>query len=501
MAYFFGMWDRIADFIREGQEGLRLDTNGNPTNTVRTNGDQYDEQYARSNASFLEVDVNQPIAPQIDITQISRFVNTQAIDDYRISAEDVLNKIDLGGITEKDRLIATDDATGIFSFGLAAPTLYRLVEWYLPDLDILADLDKGSVEQVHGDFYYRETATQQQPNPKQYRCRRQQKGTYDILKNVAGAKLVPVGTDMYATKPTRGIGTDGKEYSLKFGTRNKKIYLKRPKIGGIPPYVDIFVIAGGLADLNSAGMMAKTAPVIMLAQQLEQGGAKVRVYGLRAYTVSGNTIFYSWVAKEYGAPVDVNALAISTADPRFFRCAMWANTEGITRKRYGVDITGYGTTIYGGPEVSEKEKLQKGFNLYKNYLMKQKGDGLLQTKVSDKALFITGGVNQPNNSWNDAQRETIEKEFYRISDIAEVVLSRDKEKAVKRIIKRERENGSTDTEIKNYFRQTIIPDAYYTTNITNPSADIVEYVDSDEYIAEVEEKREKLEQIVGRNLL
>jgi hypothetical protein len=180
---------------------------------------------------------------------------------------------------------------------------------------------------------------------------------------------------------------------------------------------------------------------------------------------------------------------------------MWANTEGITRKRYGVDITGYGTTIYGGPEVTEKEKLQKGFNLYKNYLMKQKGEGLLQTKVSDKALFITGGVNQPNNNWDDAQRETIEQEFYRISDIAEVVLSRDKEKAVKRIIKRERENGSTDTEIKNYFRQTIIPDAYYTTNITNPSADIVDYVDSDEYIAEVEEKREKLEQIVGRNLL
>jgi hypothetical protein len=370
-----------------------------------------------------------------------------------------------------------------------------LVEWYIYDLDKLADMDFGSVEQVNNEFYYRENPTANNINPKQYSCRRQQKGTYDILKNVAGAKLIEVSPNFYAATPTIGYGIDGTKYALKFGTRNKKIYLKRPKIGGAPQYVDIFVIAGGLGDKNSTGMTTKVAPVIMLAQQLEQSGAKVRIYALRAYTTTednNDIIFYSWVAKEYGAPIDLNRILTATVDPRFFRISVWKSTEGITRKRFRKKVSGSGSTIYGGAELT------RVFNMYRNYLMRQKDIGFLKSKVADKSLIITGGLTDPQNNWDDTTIENIQTEFYRISDLAELVLSNQTEKSIKRIIKRDRERNISDTNIKDRL-QRVINDAFYTTHIDDRrAADI--YADSLEYVAKMAEKKQKVEDILNRNL-
>ena len=495
MKYFFGLWDSVEDFVREGQEGLRMDINGNYTGVVEYNSpNSYSENYIRSEAQWFEIDPNLPIFDQADISRITQFVNQPAINEYKNVKDEVINKIDLGGITEKDRLKATDDATGIFSFGLAAPTLYRLVEWYIYDLDKLADMDFGSVEQVNNEFYYRENPTANNLNPKQYSCRRQQKGTYDILKNVAGAKLIEVSPNFYAATPTIGYGIDGTKYALKFGTRNKKIYLKRPKIGGAPQYVDIFVTAGGLGDLDSDGMTAKVAPIIMLAQQLEQSGAKVRIYGLRAYqeSINDDIIYYSWVAKEYGAPIDLNRILLSTADPRFYRITIWQSVEGITRKRFKKNVRGAGRTIYS------PEELSRGFNMYRNYLMRQKDIGFLKSKVANKNLIITGGLPKPKNYWNDDTKEAIEEEFYRISDLAELVLSNQSEKSIKRMIKRDRERNQSDTEIKNRL-QRVIDDAFYTT-LQKDRAGAGIYADSLEYVAEMNDKKQKLEDILNRNL-
>ena len=416
--YLFGMWDTLDDFIKEGQEGLRLDpsTRAYTGNVRYVNQGDYSIGEVSSDPDFYEVDMSLPLDDQLDIKKMSRYVNQGAINEYRAIQEDLTTKLDLGGITEKDRIKATEDPSGIFSFGLAAPTLYRMVEWYIYDTDSLADLDKGATEKVGGEFYYRYNATASNPHPKQYRCRRQQKGTYDMLKNVVGVKLIEVSENFFATDKTVGVGKDGKTYTLKFGTQTRKIYLKREKKGGAPKYIDIFVIAGGLRDLHSDGMMAKITPVVMLAQQLEQGGAKVRIYGMRAYNKGEYAIFYSWVAKEYGAPIDINAIATAISDPRFFRWAMWQNTEGVTRKRYGLELTGYGTTIYGGDD------LKKGFALYKNYLENNRRNGLNKTKVTNKALYITGGLPSPSNTWDD-NKEPIMDEFYRISDMSEILLA------------------------------------------------------------------------------
>jgi hypothetical protein len=438
----FGMWDSIDAFSAEGQEGLYYDLQGNRTNTQTYNAGarEYDLNNLSGNAGWYEVDTSLPLAEQVDLRTMTRYVNQPAIDEFRRIAENITQKIDLGGVLEKDRLRASEDPSGIFSFGLASPSLYRVVEWYIIELDLLVDGSFVECEIIDKVRNLKKFYTY--VDKKQYNVRRQQKGTFEMLKNNPNAQLIEVSADMYATKPSTYVSPTGQNFRLKFATKAKKIYLVRPKKGGAPKYIDLFVIAGGLGDLNSEGMMAKITPVLMLANQLEQAGVKTRIYGLRAYTVGNDDVFFSWVAKEYGAPVDVQQIAIVTGDPRFFRWSMWQNTEGILKKRFQNSGTGFGSTIYGGNPLSE------GFLKYKNYLMQEKQKGLLKTKVSDKALFITGGLPNPTNAMASNQ-QAIEEEFYRISDIAELALAEKPDKAIRRIVQRERGRGVDDLTIKN----------------------------------------------------
>ena len=129
--YKFGMWDSLDAFIKEGEEGLYYDLNGNRTNTQSWNSsrDQYSEQTLRDDPNFYEVDTSRPLLDQVEIANLTRYVNQNAIGEYQRVSEDIKQKIDLGGVLEKDRLTASQDPSGIFSFGLAAPSLYRVVEW------------------------------------------------------------------------------------------------------------------------------------------------------------------------------------------------------------------------------------------------------------------------------------------------------------------------------------------------------------------------------------
>jgi hypothetical protein len=438
--YKFGMWDSLNAFIKEGEEGLYYDLNGNKTNTQSWNSsvDEYSENSLRNNASWYEVDPSRPLLDQVEISNLTRYVNQGAIGEYQRVSEDIKQKIDLGGVLEKDRLKPSEDPSGIFSFGLASPSLYRVVEWCVVELNILVDgdfVESMSLPNKRTNFYT-------YVDGKQYNVRRQQKGTFDMLQNNPDAKLMEVSADMFATKPSTYVDSFGKTTRLKFATKAKKIYLVRPKKGGAPQYIDLFIIAGGLGDMNSEMMMAKITPVLMLAEQLEQAGVKTRIYGLRAYTVNRDAVFFSWVAKEYGAPVDRQQVAVATSDPRFFRFAMWKNTEGILKKRFQSSNTGHGSTIYGGTDLSE------GFLRYRNYLGQEAEKGLLKTKVKDKALFITGGLSSIQSTFADNE-QAIEEEFYRISDIAELALAEKPEKAIRRIVTRDRGRNKTDYEIKN----------------------------------------------------
>jgi len=62
------------------------------------------------------------------------FDRLKDFDEARSAIERLGNSIDLGGAFEKDRLEITDDASGIFDFGLASLGLQRLVEFYSAEL-------------------------------------------------------------------------------------------------------------------------------------------------------------------------------------------------------------------------------------------------------------------------------------------------------------------------------------------------------------------------------
>lgn len=505
MEYLFGLYDSIESLVARGEEGLRLDKQGNYTGDVEYNQSGYSHQYVLDNDEFYEIDTSKPLEPQLDYRQMGRYVREDLLDSYNQLKDDMLTTLDLGGATEKDRLKATEDETGVFSFGLAAPSLYRLVEWFVPELDKIVDETHGIIENINGSFYFKPDPSKQEPNPKTYRCLRQQTGTHDILKYVPNARRIQVSENFFACEPKSGIGTDGNEHRLKFGTREKKVFLKRPKAGGIPQYIDVFVPIGATEDKNSTAMMAKITPVVMAAQQLEQGGAKVRIYAMRCYSVRGVKIgnvksseyqvFLSWLAKDYGVPIDINNIALVAADPRFFRYQLWQLTEGIARKA-GVLLNGYGKTIYGGID------LRNGFQLYKNFIMAEKAAGRNTTKVSDKALLITGSLpyNVIRNDWS-MNKEAIEKEYYRITDMAEILLAKKPEKSITRIVRREREKGVSDWRIKDRLEGTLLSDALYTRTVNDGlDASAAKYADDIEYQNRVTEREEEIKRLVRQKL-
>jgi hypothetical protein len=80
--------------------------------------------------------------------------------------------------------------------------------------------------------------------------------------------------------------------------------------------------------------------------------------------------------------------------------------------------------------------------------------GLFDTKVNDKSLMVVGGLLSPNNDFQRNERE-IADEFYRIGDLSEMLLAKDVEKAIRRIVQRERNRGTFDFQIRDRLVQEI----------------------------------------------
>lgn len=487
MAKYFGIFESYSDFVREGQEGLRINpiTKEKVDNPIFLQPSKYYlGRLSKKMYDYYEIERNKSAEEQLDFKNITRYVNQRALKQYQELSEDLSQNIDLGGVLEKDRLKPTEDSSGTFDFSLAAPTLYRMVEWYVEELDELVDgnfVEKIELGKGQSNFYT-------YIDGKQYRVRRQQTGTFEILKNVPNAKLVLVSDNMYATSPVSGKGMDGKTYRLKFATKTKKIYLIRPKKGGAPQYLDVFVPINASSSLNSQGMLAKITPIMMFAEQMEQAGVKVRIYGTRLYEQYGNQTLMSWVLKEYGAPLDINEIAISSADPRVFRYSLMQNMEGVMRKLFDKEIIGNTKPIY------DKNYTNLLFTQYKNYLWDLKNKGLFKTKVNDKSLMIIGGLSNPLNNFK-SNKQAIENEFYRIGDLGEMLLSKDIEKSIRRIVDRERAKGVSDWSLR-YKLIDSINNAFVIISDASPKI----YNTPASEIPKIDERRDKIIDAINRVL-
>jgi hypothetical protein len=477
--YSFGVWESADAINRDAEEGLRIDSNGRATQKVYNLDGNDRAGYLDSNAYWLELDTSRPLREQVEYKSLTRYVNQNILNDYRDLFTDLQTKMDMGGITEKDRLRPTSNPLGIFSFGLASPTLYRRVEWYVPDLNILVDgEDVTSVEMAGETKYYAMV------NGVQYNCWRQQDGTKDILDYVPDSKRTLTDDGMFITIPESGEGTDGNFYRLKYATKNKKIYLEKPKETGEAQFIDLFINIGGRGGMNSSGMFSKIAPIMMLAEKLENAGVRTRIYGLFAQSVDSQGIdelYYSFVAKEYGEKVDIDRVASLTGDPRFFRVLGFNYCSGLVRKLDKVYMgCGSMSTMYGGASFDA------GFEVYKNFLWKQKGEGLLKSKVKEKSLLITSQITEPDNNFK-RNEERIVEEFYRISDVAEMVLAKDPEKAIRRMVERDRKRGKSDADIKKKLRTSVNRAFYIVTPNVNDK-----YFDEKEDVEKLTQREKRI---------
>lgn len=487
--YSFGIWDNWQSFVAAAEESLRLDSKGKATSApiyYGIDGLLSDENYILRRADLFEIDASQPALPQTQYENLTRFVNQDVLDKYKKMFENLETKMDMGGVLERDKLVPTSNPIGIFSFGLASPTLYRKVEFYVPDLDILVDGLYVTMLEMNGVKNYYTTV-----NGKQYHVWRQQQGTQEILNNIPNAKRVMLEDGMYVSDPRSGVGVDGTEYNLKFATKTKKIYLEKPKQTGEAQYIDLFITVGGNSDKNSQAFFAKSSAIIMLAEKLENAGVRTRIYALRItgkwergeaikVGVIDNAI-YSYVAKEYGEKIDVDRIAILTSDTRLFRGKMIAYQSGLLRKISNIHRDSASTSaVYLG------DYLTKAFAAYKNFLKKRQDDGLFNSKVKEKGLMILSSLENPNNNY-DKNENAIVEEFYRISDIAEMLLAKEPEKAIRRMVERDKKRGKKLPDIKEKLKQSI-KTAFL---VVTPSMDD-EYADRKEEIEKMGERESRI---------
>ena len=285
-------------------------------------------------------------------------------------------KFDLGGQTEKSRIVTTDIPQGVFDFSLASKGLFRVQEFFSPDLfkekrNIFSeyDLPLGVVPVqminevvVSGEKKYVFTDS----DGKDYYCIKQQKGTAAIAQGIRGAKL-------------------------KFATKTKKVYLKFKRLGGRVNYVEIYSMFHYQSGYGELGYALRHIPALMVCQYFESIGIKTRFYPTRYVrkgenislrktdTISGallpmyeeseknqlNTrshrnwiIFQPILAKEYGQDVDyLRCLATAPNKPARIYNAIAEEAE----QRDMLDIF----TPYGSPST-EAINYREAFERFKN---------------------------------------------------------------------------------------------------------------------------------------
>jgi hypothetical protein len=266
---------------------------------------------------------------------------------------------------------------GVFNFGIASKGLYRKVEYYDETNDIIIDSNLVLQSDINKAPYYNFKGN------KLY-LRKQQEGTFLVEKNCKDVKIEYSETNELFLpfkdgKIYNGCGFEvdkvkGIYAKLKYATTTKKVYMYREKLGGgISPFVDLFIVVGGLGDLNTENMLAKNLPTFIVADILEKAGVKVRIYGLRtykdavlksnrrAYEDDTKTVFIAYAIKEYGEKIDFGRLASFTSDKRFFRVNMWRIGSALRKMSTGNYEDGKGISLYGGTD-----DLYNSFTMFKN---------------------------------------------------------------------------------------------------------------------------------------
>ena len=328
----------------------------------------------------------------VDIMSQRRVNFNNIVDNYRRDVyeeniegliEECGVKINLGGQTDKERIITSDKPNGVFDFSLASQGLYRPQEYYsqriadeypdkfkdyeVPIGVVPANLVKERVVNDVTEFYYEDADGI-------FPCTKQQRGEAAIREGIKGAKL-------------------------DFATKTKKVYLTFKRNRGKVKYVEIYSLFYYTSFYGNTQYAIRHLPAMMVASYFEKLGIKVRFYmvrfvelgrfrikpdynGLpfpmrqiaeRKNQLNNNALFIQpIIVKDFAQDFD-NAFAFTVSSAGYKEiyknCAAWAQLNEVTD-----------TDLFGDPDFADKSDYWVGFDRYRNKYQEYIKLGLMKSK-------------------------------------------------------------------------------------------------------------------------
>ena len=482
------------------------------------------DAYVINNPNFYGYDRNssKTLAEQFSYDAIKVFSDMPLLESALNGFSDIKRTLDLGGDFDSARMKFTSLPKGVFNFGIASKGLYRKVEYFDEthgvvidsNLVLQSDIDNAPYYNFKGERVY---------------LRKQQEGTSLIEKYCKDVKVeYSEANQLYLPfkddKIYNGCGFEvDKEKQifakLKYATTTKKVFSYREKLGGgISPFVDLFVVVGGLGTLETEAMLAKNLPTFIVADILEKAGVKVRIYGVRSYSEDDKIVFLPFALKEYGETIDFGSLASFTSDVRFFRVNLWRGVATVRRMaekaKNSTSSTypkGMGTTLYGYRD-NVRDELYDVFQMYKNWVFNNKGSVKNTTKINDKGLMILGGLRSIQNSdkltgRNQAQTfGKIKEEVYRMLDYVGMLLTNNSSKFIQGIYIREKDNqkyanyidADKKREIRRYLSGLIRDNLQVVPDLNDPNLKV--YETPTEEVLRIQERTDDLIKAIDKTL-
>lgn len=362
--------------------------------------EQY-EDYALNNVSSSQFN---------DFKAYKEFLNkpNKQLDDIKslsnVFVDNVKTLINLGGLYANDKIVITEDARGIFDFGLASLGLYRPVEFYSKELsdDIIDnkvnnpyafnDTELGVVNPQDVDnsiiggikFYIFDYLG------KKYSCERRQKGATKVFNSFPDECFLKPNSDGILityylnnhNKVFNGVGN----IRLKYASSNKKSYLIYNKKDESVKNVDIFMPVNFLtSSVSDGGRAIALLPAYLIASALEEFGIQTRISAMRLGSDNNTNISVSVPVKDYNESskesfdrIFILLANSDSADTLFGFLKIIAENEGIQADATGSVSTGFQTINYFRQDYID-DMMQR----YKNWSEINKDKPFFNSKVSN----------------------------------------------------------------------------------------------------------------------
>jgi hypothetical protein len=277
-------------------------------------------------------------SPYFNFNEYLKSYNDNSFTKINMLFEDAPFKLNLGGQTEKTKLIATDKPIGIFDFSLASRGMYRVPEYFsqkladeYPDKFKEFNLPSGVVPSnlIVQKFENGKKVFVFEDSNDVFDCVIRQKGQTAIDDGVPGAKL-------------------------KFATKNKKVFLTHRRNKGKVKYVEIYSLFY-YTDLDDDIEYAiRHIPAMMVADYLESIGVMTRIYMTRFVVLGLNNRTTNYTLRKE-TPTGVELPMYKVAPRPTFKTSLFV--QPIIAKEFGQEFDksiGFMVSSQSSQEVYKK---------------------------------------------------------------------------------------------------------------------------------------------------